>query len=321
VSRVLGLAGEGIETVGIVDGNGDTFKTSVEGRIYALAGFPDKDWVAVVAYDADGKEVYREELPRRRTSLPSPVPATPAAQPPAPAPPPLPSEEPIQQAAIPGAEIDVYESGVVSVRFTSDTGPYEFVREHLGGNDVVNIDCGQVAYGAGRWAELFAGGGGAAFGRELRAKLSSGHEGAASPPFDACSIRGHYGRRWDEHVGYHNAVEFPFNATAKRFFAEQAAARRVAYFVRGPKMKEVRRALKAGGAAPSSTAIASRFDSSVVALSASDESPPSGKVGVWSDRKDTIVAAERADDGRRMYVTLQRGRIGPHNLHTLAFVF
>jgi hypothetical protein len=49
--------------------------------------------------------------------------------------------------------------------------------------------------------------------------------------------------------------------------------------------------------------------------------PPPGKVGVWSDGSSTIAAAERADDGRRMWVELHHGRLGRHDLHGLAFVF
>jgi hypothetical protein len=162
---------------------------------------------------------------------------------------------------------------------------------------------------------------GSRFGRTVEQRFGLVPRANPEPPYDECSVGGHYGRRWDEHVGYHSAAEFPFNALAERFFAERAVARRLAYFVRSPKMREIRAALKSGGTAPSSTDIAARFDESVVALSSRDDIPPSGKVGVWSDGEETIVAAERADDGRRMWVELDGGRLGPHNLHGLAFVF
>jgi hypothetical protein len=317
--RVSGLAGDGVAAVSVVDAEGFSVATPVKGHIYSLSGLPDKRWVALVARDADGHEVYREPLGLNERRAAPPPPAK-AELPPPPPPPPPPSGTPLQHAEIPGATIDVYRSGAV-VHFTSDNGPLAFVRSHLGGNDSVAVECGDVAFGAGRWGVLNTSSS-ATFGRELRATFAQApFRGGPEPPFDACSVRGKYGRRWDEHVGYHNAVEFPFNATAERFFAEQAAARRVAYFVRSPKMREIRRALKGGGTAPSSAEIASRFDESVVALASRDETPPAGKVGIWSDGDSTIVAAERADDGRRMYVTLQRGRIGEHNLHTLAFVF
>jgi hypothetical protein len=324
LTRVTGLAGEGVATVALVDKGGFAFKTSAEGRQYALAGFPSKNWVAIVAYDASGSEVYREDLPGRGTPRPVQVPAAPRAEPPPvyrPQPPP--AGKPIQHAEVAGATIDVYASGVAAVDFTSETGPFAFLRKHGGERDGVTLECGLVAFGAGRWA-TYSWGASRPLAREVRANVTSRppmRGGGPTPPFDACAVRGRYGRRWDEHVGYHSAVEFAFNDTAKRFFAERAAARRIAYFVRSPKMHEIRRALKAGGTAPSSEEIAARFDSSVVALATKSETPPLGKVGVWSDREATIVASERADDGRRMWVELDHGRLGPHNLHSLAFVF
>jgi len=324
LTRVAGLAGEGVVTVALVDKSGFAFKTRVEGRQYALMGFPDKDWVAIVAFDASGSEVYREELPPRRTLWPAQAPAAPAAQPrPVHPSQPQPAGRTIQHANVTGATIDVYASGVAVVHFTSETGPFAFLREHGGERDGVTLECGLVAFGARRWA-TYSWGASRPLAREVRANVTSRppmRGGGPTPPFDACDVRGHYGRRWDEHVGYHSAVEFAFNDTAKRFFDERAAARRIAYFVRSPKMHEIRRALKAGGTAPSSEEIASRFDSSVVALQSRDETPPAGKVGVWSDGRATIVASERAGDGRPMWVELDHGRLGPHNLHSLAFVF
>ena len=227
----------------------------------------------------------------------------------------------MQHAEIDGATIDVYESGAV-VHFTSDSGPYAFLHDHLGGSDEVGLGCGRLAYGAGRWAVLDTAISGAQFGRVIKEHFNILPDvSEPDPPYDECNIGGRYGRRWDEHVGYHSAVEFPFNALAERFFAERAVARRLAYFVRSPKMHEIRAALKQGGAAPSSQAIASRFDESVVALSDREEMPPPGKVGVWSDGGSTIVATERAEDGRRMWVELDGGRLGPHDLDGLAFVF
>jgi hypothetical protein len=266
--------------------------------------------VAVALRDAGGHELVRRpfgyHLPSRLRNAPSP-PYRKAG------------EEPLQTGTVPGAELDVYRSGLVDVRFTSiDSGPYAFLAPKVERADRhnVTIECAHLAYGDSRW-HVTAGGMYADFGRQLETLMST-----PAPPYDECSVRGHYGRRWDEHVGYHNAVEVPFNPLAERFFAEQAAARRLAYFVRSPKMLEIRRALKAGGVAPSAAAIVSRFDASVVALSSRDETPPPDKVGVWSDGSQTIVAAERADDGRRIYVTLTDGRRrGPRNTDELAFVF
>jgi hypothetical protein len=322
VLSVSGLAGEGVVDVALVDADGATVKTPVKGHMYVLSNPPDKDWIALVAHDGRGNVVYRQPLaPGAGPHIPA-LPRTRPGNPPPPPPPPgRLSGKPVQQASVAGATIDVYPGGAI-VHFTSDDGPYAFLRDHLGGSDEVGLECLQLAFGAGRWGDLPTAISGATFGRVLRERFGATALYAdPAPPYDACSIGGHYGRRWDENVGYHSAVEFPFNPLAERFFAERAVARRLAYFVRSPKMREIRAALKAGDTAPSSVEIASRFDESVVALAARDEMPSPGKVGVWSDGQQTIVAAERADDGRRMWVELDRGRIGPHDLHGLAGVF
>jgi hypothetical protein len=282
---------------------------------FFVYGIPRAHWypghtaTAIVVRDADGHELARTPfhltVPRRYRNGPTP-PYRRAG------------EQPLQQGDVPGVVLDVYRSGLVHVRFTPhDGGPYAFLlpKVQAAARHTVTVECGDVAFGHGRWSTRF-GGTYAEFGLTLQAVVPT-----PSPPYDACSVRGHYGRRWDEHVGYHNAVEVPFDAEAERFFAEQAAARRLAYFVRSPKMHAIRKALKAGDTAPSSKEIASRFDESVVALESRDAMPPPGKIGVWSGGSQTIVAAERADDGRRMYVTLDRGRIGAHDLDELAFVF
>lgn len=263
----------------------------------------------IVVRNADGEELARKlfhlALPRRMRNAPAP-------------PYRRPNEQPVQHGEVTGATLDVYRSGLVHVHFTSTTsGPYAFLAPKVRNADrhTVTIECGHVSFGPSGWRET-AGGTYADFGKDLEALVLT-----PAQPFDECSVRGHYGRRWDEHVGYHNAVEVPFNAEAERFFAEQTAARRLAYFVRSPKMHAIREAVKAGGTAPSTAEIASRFDSSIVALTDREQVPPPDKVGVWSDGRSTIVASERADDGRRIYVTLVQGKLGPRNTQELAFVF
>jgi hypothetical protein len=282
---------------------------------FFLYAIPRDHWpaghgpTAVVIRNADSETLarkpFRFTIPRRLRNAPAP-PYRHA------------NEQPLQHGAAPGAELDVYRSGLVHVHFTStDSGPYAFLAPKVrrAERHTVTIECGHVSFGPSGWRQT-AGGTYADFGEDLQAVVST-----PAQPFDECSVRGHYGRRWDEHVGYHNAVEVPFNAEAERFFAEQAAARRLAYFVRSPKMHEIREALKAGGNTPSTAEIASRFDSSVVALTDRGQLPPPGKVGVWSDERGTIVASERADDGRRIYVTLVQGKLGTRNTQELAFVF
>ena len=63
--RVTGLAGEGVARVGLVDSKGDVYAVPVKGRVYTLADLPRRNWVALIALDDEGNELYRERLPPR----------------------------------------------------------------------------------------------------------------------------------------------------------------------------------------------------------------------------------------------------------------
>jgi hypothetical protein len=183
----------------------------------------------------------------------------------------------------------------------------------------VTVGCFDAAYGAGHWEQLSSGSY-AYLAPAMKAQIA-GRGGGPSPSFDGCWVGGHFGRRWGDARGMGEAVEIAFTDVGRRFFDEQAAARDLAFFLRTPQLKEIRRTLKRGGTAPGAGAIATRFSTRVVALARRDATPPAGSVGVWSDSRQEIVVAERAGDGRRLYVTLRGGRIGPNNVHALAFVF
>jgi hypothetical protein len=60
--RVTGLAGDGVSRVALVDDRGDEVGTEVRGNVYTLANLPRRNFVAIVAYDAEGREVYREPI-------------------------------------------------------------------------------------------------------------------------------------------------------------------------------------------------------------------------------------------------------------------
>ena len=108
----------------------------------------------------------------------------------------------------------------------------------------------------------------------------------------------------------------------RRFFTERGAARDLAYFVRSPRIKALRRELKRDPSAvlPAAVELARRFSSRVMPLSSAADLPPAGRIGVWTDRKRRLVAT-RAVGGRRLFVELRSGRIIRHNLEELAFVF
>lgn len=308
--RVTGLAGEGVATVGLLEKDGDAFKTDVKGRTYEFARPPNREWTAIAAFDDSGNEVYRKDL---MLEVPRAV-RHPRVVPPRRRPlPPLPREAPIQRGQAPGAEIDVYRSALVAVRFTSvESRGYRLIRPRTT-DPRIPISCANVAYGAGRWEELGSGAYGD-FGLEMRTFVASARfrHGGAWPPFDACSVRGTYGQRWNDARGMHDSVEFPLTRLGHRYFAERAAARDLALFMRTPEMRAIRKAMTRR--VPTAPEIARQFPSRVAALAKRTETAHSPWIGIWTNEKDLIVVSRQAEDGRRMFATLRAGRFGPHNL-------
>ena len=315
--RVSGLAGEGITSVALVAADGATLERAVEGHIYAFEKIPPKKWVALAAFDADGDQVYRERLPVSRAVVSSRG-ALVRSKPPTP-PRPAAGARPLQHAEVRGARADVYRSGLVVVRVTAPGAQ----AHRLSKATSVSVSCSRLAYGAGKWAMIVSGAPAAFADAEIRAML---HEpGVASHAraqrrFDACSVRGTSGRRWNGGRAMHDPVEIPFSALGRRFFDEQAIARDLAFFVRSPKMRAVRLAMKRGEEAPSSQELTQRFPSRVVTLTRAGDVPPRGKIGVWANKRDLVVS-ERTAAGRRLFVKIRAGRIAATNIGELALVF
>jgi hypothetical protein len=112
----------------------------------------------------------------------------------------------------------------------------------------------------------------------------------------------------------------PFTAVGGRYLSERATARDLAYLIRTRKMWPIRKAIHRGETGPSSAELARLFGERVVPLGARTDTPPSGKVGVWSDGK-LIVASELTRGGRRLFVTVRGMRIGANNIRHLSFAY
>jgi hypothetical protein len=310
-----GLAGEGVASVGLLEENGNALKTEVVGRTYDFDRIPRREWESIAAYDSSDKEVYRESLHLVRT--PSALLNGPR-KPPRPKPlPPLPKQAPVQHGEVPGATLDVYRTGLVAVHLAKDGRPYALLRPRQA-DPRVGVSCADVAYGAGRWETLGSGSYGT-FGPEIQAFV-----GTTSPvqprgetpraPFDVCSMRGMYGLRWNDTRGMHGPVEIAFTPLGRRYFDERAVAQDLVLFMRTPKMRAVRKGM-GDGRVPTGADIAALFPSRVVGLAVRTDSADSANIGIWTNRKDVIVVSRRAEDGRRLYVTLRDGgQFGPNNL-------
>lgn len=315
ITRASGLAGAGIASVGLVAKNGFVLKTPVKGRTYDFGrAIPVRDWVAIVAYDDSGKEVYRDTVSVSPPPRPQPVTPPDYRAPPLP---PLPSGRPLQHGETPDATIDVYASKVVAAHFASVTSD---VYRKLERGARPGLTCGDVAFGAGRWLVVAGGSTTSPLSQDLRTTLGTQYGGFPSPPYDFCEVTGTYGRYWNDEEGTHELVEVPYTAIGRRYLNERATARDLAYLIRTRKMWPIRKAIHRGETGPASTELARLFGERVVPLGAGTDLPPSGKVGVWSDGT-LIVASELAPDGRLLFVTVRGMRIGATNIRHLSFAY
>jgi hypothetical protein len=322
--RVTGLAGEGVAAVGLVSKVGPALKAPVRGSAYSFRSIPVRPWIAIAAYDAAGKEVYREPLRGVGSAALSPV--TTPAKVWSPGPPKRPTSPPLQRASTADAVVDVYRNGVVEVQFTStDAEAYRrLVRTSRFSSDTAGVDCLKVGFGAGRW-EAIGGGSNAHVGPLMGTRLGGGRGahpigGMPSPPFDVCQVSGTYGRYWNDEEGTRELVEVPFTAIGRRYLDERATCRDLAYLARSKKMHAIRLGIHRGGSAPSADELVRIFGPRLVPMASREGSAANGKVGVWSDGK-LIIASELTPAGRRLYVTINALRIGPNNIRDLSFVY
>lgn len=136
------------------------------------------------------------------------------------------------------------------------------------------------------------------------------------PPFDGCDIQGMYGHRWRDGRGAHSLVEVPFTDRGRAYFADRAAARDLALFVRSRRTHKLRTLTGARLTA----ALRRAYGTRVVVLPTRTATAPAGVVGVHVDGARTVFS-ERSTTGNRLYVVVENGKIVDQNLRGLAFVF
>ena len=114
---------------------------------------------------------------------------------------------------------------------------------------------------------------------------------------------GSYGHTWNDAHGTHDTIEIPLTARGRRFFAERAVARDVAWLARARIFHDIRYAQQ-----PLTTdVVASRLGSHVIPLGGPEATPPIGKLGIWLGAPSRIVLVERATTGRRLYLDIRHG--------------
>jgi hypothetical protein len=62
LTRMIGLAGDGVERVGVVNANGEVVWAKVVNNIYGLREVPSEAVVAIIAVDASGSRVYTKDV-------------------------------------------------------------------------------------------------------------------------------------------------------------------------------------------------------------------------------------------------------------------
>jgi hypothetical protein len=127
--------------------------------------------------------------------------------------------------------------------------------------------------------------------------------GGQTAPFDGCTATGMYGRSWNDPRGTHDAVEVPLTARGRRYFADRAAARDIAWLARARVFHDIRYAR----GPLSARDVAGRLGSRVVPLATPGSTAPTGELGVWVGDPKRIVLVERSTTGRRLYLELRRG--------------
>ena len=127
--------------------------------------------------------------------------------------------------------------------------------------------------------------------------------GGQTAPFDGCVATGMYGHTWNDAHGTHDAVEVPLTRRGRRYFAERAAARDIAWLARARIFRSIRYARER----LSTTEVVRRLGNHTVPLDTPEATPPIGKLGIWLGDQNRIVLVERATTGRRLYLEIRRG--------------
>jgi hypothetical protein len=156
------------------------------------------------------------------------------------------------------------------------------------------------------------------FGAVVRVRPRSSGIGprVQTAPFDACTATGMYGHSWNDARGTHDLIEIPLTPRGRRYLAERATARDLAWLARARVFHDIRYARPV----PAAGEVAQVLGAHVVPLETPAATPPAGKLGVWTGEPRRVVLVEVAPTGRRLYLELRDGVIYRMNLLGLASV-
>lgn len=126
-------------------------------------------------------------------------------------------------------------------------------------------------------------------------------------PVDGCEVQASIGRTWPDRLHNRAAVEIPLTAKGRAYFADRAAARDLALFVRSRRMHQ----LRTEPAAQAKTDILHTYATPLA----------SGPIKLTVVDPTTLRITETSRTGKMFAVTIHNGRISKQNLKPYAFVF
>jgi hypothetical protein len=249
--------------------------------------------VQAVLLDATGDVIARSDVPTpppfspARISAPSPSVQTLPTRLPSPPKPPL------QRGSGDGASVTVGANGVAIWRTTGVSA------------ERARLLRGNVTYTCFRLTRVFG----------FATIRGRGIDGAFAPqaavgyvrlgrPLDGCDIAGGgYGHRWPDRFESHSPVEIPLTPRGRRFFADRAAARDLALFVRSRRMQQIR-----------------KLDGAAFERELHRAYPRLGRIRYRLTERG-VALTETSSTGKRFEVVVRGGRIIRENLKPYAVVF
>jgi hypothetical protein len=246
-----------------------------------------------------------DEGERRHRTLTVPSPQRPTLQT-LPAATAVPLRRPIQVGSVNGVSVRADKQG--NVRFQIGALPAT-IRRLLAGQG--------VSYGCFRLTREFGIFTVRGFGVSGALRPSVGLRFATvGTPFDGCELQGGYGHTWPDPLRSHSAAEIAFTQAERRFFADCAAARDLALFVRSRRMHRLR---KLTGRRLVSSLLAT-YGNNITRLPSLSAQLRPNRIG-YVPTPLGVNFAEWSPTGRRFTITVTHGKIVRQDLKPYAFVF
>lgn len=257
--------------------------------------------VSLVVYGSNGQLLgrqtfpYSERLPVHARPFPAPHMSGPKERQLATAPPVAPSQ-PVQRGAADGFAVVAGHNG--AVQFTQ-TGTTPILKRLVGQS--AGFSCFRLTREFGIFTVRGSGDGGR-FAPSVGVQLNG-----VGTPFDGCEVQASIGRTWPDPLDNHAAVEVALTPVGHRFFADRAAARDLALFVRSRRIQQLRKEPPAQAKHDVEAAYGRNLAHSPIHIMVVNPS--------------TLRFSETSPTGRRFQVTVRNGRIDGQNLKPYAFVF